>query len=745
MLHALMALLLPFGQPVASQAPAGGEIVWRNIGPGGGGWIEAIACDPVRPGVLHVGCDVGGYYRSNDGGRSYRIQNQGLRDYFIESIAVCPADPRVIVLGGEGGIHKSTDDGQTWRWIREGFPEAQRYSFAAPVGCVAFDPNDTQVVYAGIGRPRWGNGGQGRIYRSDDQGESWSVCTEEGALPAQAIVSDLEIAPGLQPYILAATDHGLFRSEDGRAWGRVAELGERCVMEAAIAPSDPRVAYLTVRTEARDREPWDGGVWVSEDRGLTWERRVEGLADQVGRRSEPAPMTSSCKEVVVDPTDAQIAYVSDTAWVSAGIRKSTDGGRHWSPSAYRTETGGSYTEYGWITQWGGTGECMSISPTEPERVCFGTSGHIFSTGDAGATWEQRYCEMLPAGRFRGTGLEVTCLNDMVYDPHRAGRLYLGYFDIGLLISDDSGASFRRSVKGMRYDGNCFTVVPDPDDPQVLLATTGEWGANHGDVCRSEDGGESWQVVGKPETGLPDGQTKTLLLDPASPVGVRRLVVTCTGHGVYESTDGGANWHCVNGDLPARALEAPRVLVLAPEDGRHMWLAAAGSPATDAGVYETRDGGTTWVRAEGCEPLGDIQDLDRDPVTGTLYVCQRELYDRAVEPPVMRRGGVLRSTDGGASWVLLLEDRFANRLAISPLDPQVLYAGMTDHPYHDDSIAAGLLKSTDGGATWTAQNTDLSSHQVSCVALRARAAGGLDLVLGTGGNGAFVGVDSDEGR
>ena len=45
MLHALMALLLPFGQPVASQAPAGNEIVWRNVGPGGGGWIEAIACD----------------------------------------------------------------------------------------------------------------------------------------------------------------------------------------------------------------------------------------------------------------------------------------------------------------------------------------------------------------------------------------------------------------------------------------------------------------------------------------------------------------------------------------------------------------------------------------------------------------------------------------------------------------------------------------------------------------------------
>ncbi|MBM3499251.1 MAG: hypothetical protein FJX74_11345, partial [Armatimonadetes bacterium] len=535
MLPLLIASLSWARQPSPDTVPAGADLAWRNVGPGGGGWIQSIACDPQRPNVLHVGCDVGGYYRSEDGGLTYRIQNSGLRDDFVESIAVCPSDPTVILLGNEGGVYKSIDDGRTWRWMRAGFPEPQQHSFSAPIGCLAFEPNDPQVAYAGIGRPRWGKDGKGLLYRSRDRGETWHVCTPEGTLPAEAIVSDLEVAPGEDAYILAATTHGLYRSSDGgETWGKVAGLPHDSVQEVAVAPSNPKIVYATLRTTARDTEPWDGGVLRSADGGRSWERRVEGLPNRVGKRDQPHQMTSSCKEIVVDPTDPDIVYVGDTAWVSAGVYKTTDGGLHWQRSAYRTQTESGFTDYGWIAMWGPSVECMSISPVDGDHVYFGTSGQIYATEDGGASWTQRYCRVLPDGRFAGTGLEVTCQNDIVFDPHDLRRLYFCYFDIGLLISDDGGETFRRSVQGMEYGGNCFTVVPDPEEPSMLWATTGEWGSNHGDVCRSADRGRNWTVVGKPETGLPDGQTKTLRLDPASPRGSRHLYVTCNGHGIYRS-------------------------------------------------------------------------------------------------------------------------------------------------------------------------------------------------------------------
>jgi photosystem II stability/assembly factor-like uncharacterized protein len=742
MLPILLAAAPFLGQPTPSDIPAGTDITWRNVGPGGGGWIQSMTCDPQRADVLHVGCDVGGYYRSDDGGLTYHIQNAGLRDYFVESIAVCPSDPRIILLGSEGGLYKSTDDGMTWRWIREGFPEPQRYAFAAPIGCVAFDPSETQRVYAGIGRPRWGKDGQGRIYVSDDRGESWRVGTPEGTLPGDAIVSDIEVAPGEESYVLAATTKGLYRSADrGVAWQKVEGLPQTWVQEIAIAPSDPKTAYATLRTTARDAEPWNGGVLRSEDGGLTWERRTEGLPQRVGKRDQPHQMTSTCKEIVVDPTDPDVVYVGDNAWVSAGVYKTADGGLHWERSAYRTQTESSFTDYGWITHWGPSVECMSISPLDPRRVTFGTSGQVFATEDAGAHWTQRYCRMLPDGHFAGTGLEVTCQNDIVFDPHDASRVYFCYFDIGLLTSEDGGQTFRRTVQGMKNNGNCFTVLPDPDDASVLWATTGEWGSNHGDVCRSTDGGKTWTVVGKPETGLPDGQTKTLRMDPNSPRGSRHLYVTSNGNGVYRSLDGGDTWECLNGNLPTEVAGRLRGLLLDPANAQHMRIAVAGSPAKGAGLYETTDGGATWTKVNRNTEFGDIQDFDMGESFDTLYVCQRDLYDREVEPPVMRPGGVYKSTNGGVTWTRVLAYHFVRCLTVSPLDARVLYVGTTDHPFHDDSIAAGVLKSEDAGQTWQSENTGLSSLQISCLSVRPRTDGGADLVLGTGGNGAFLGIDA----
>jgi len=743
MLPFLLAGLPLLGQPKPADAPAGGDITWRNVGPGGGGWIQSIACDPARENVLHVGCDVGGYYRSDDGGLTYAIHSTGLRDYFIEAIAVSPTDPHIILLGAEGGIYKSSDDGRTWRWIRQGFPPPQRYSFSAPIGALAFDPSDPNVLYAGVGRPRWGKDGQGRIYRSGDCGESWSVCTPPGTLPDRAIVSDIEAARGEQPHVLAATDQGIYRSDDGgQTWAKSSNgLPHDDVLELAISPSRPNVAYATLRTTARDGQPWNGGVVRSEDGGRTWELRAEGLPKRVGKSTEASEMTSCRKEIVVDPTDSDIAYVGDTAWVSAGVYKTIDGGRHWESCGYRRPGEGAFADYGWITDWGPTVECLTISPVNPKRLYFGTGGQILATDDAGSTWRQRYCRMLPDGRFTGTGLEVTCLSGTVFDPHQAGRIYFGYFDIGLLISEDGGATFRRSRQGMKHYGNCFTVVPDPDDPNVLWATTGQWASNQGDVCRSRDRGLTWEVVGKPETGLPEGQTKVLVLDPKSPKGSRHLTVTCGGHGVYRSIDGGERWACINGDLPAEAAGAVRGMVVDPADARHIRLALGGSPVKGSGIYETTDGGTTWRKVSASTDLADIHDFDADPKDfRTLYVCQRELYDREVNPPVMRPGGLYKSADGGVTWARIFDYHFVSCLTVSPLDSRVLHLGTTDHPYHDDSIAAGVFKSKDGGVTWRSENTGLTSLQISSISVAPADDGTAQVIVGTGGNGAFAGVD-----
>ena len=103
------------------------------MGPGGGGWIQSTCLDPADPNRIHLGCDVGGYYRSDDLGGRWTIHNTGLTDYFVQCLAVCPDDPTVILAGCEGGLHRSADGGATWEPCRNGVPAPDRWSFSAPI------------------------------------------------------------------------------------------------------------------------------------------------------------------------------------------------------------------------------------------------------------------------------------------------------------------------------------------------------------------------------------------------------------------------------------------------------------------------------------------------------------------------------------------------------------------------------------------------------------------------------------
>jgi photosystem II stability/assembly factor-like uncharacterized protein len=716
----------------------GADLSWTSVGPGGGGWIQAIACDRRNPQTLYLGCDVGGFYVSRDGGLSWRIQNEGLNNYFVECIAVHPTDSNILLLGMEGGIFKSTDQGKSWAWKRRGFPPPERYAYSAPIGALCFDPSRPEVLYAGIGRPRWGKDGKGQIYKSEDCGETWKLATREGVLDPRAVVGDLEVSSD-GAYVLAATDRGLYRSDDGgKTWSASSQgLGHADVQELAISPSAPRVVYCTLGTTARDSASWNGGVWRSDDGGNTWARRSQGLARIVGKRDQPAEMTSHYKEIVVHPQDPETVYVGDRAWVSAGVYKTTDGGRNWTKVTNHAGAKENM-DYGWITQWGPAVECMAISPAKPERVVFGTSGHVFLTDNAGATWQQRYCRT-EGDRFRGNGLEVTCFNDIVPDPKEPGRLYLCYFDIGLLVSNDYGHTFQKAVQGMKHSGNCFTVVVDPADTNVLWAGTGQWASNQGDVCRSKDRGRTWTVVGKPETGLPAGQTKHLILDPTSAPERRILYVTSKGNGIFRSGDGGDSWRSVGAGVPEAARGEPRGLLLDPSDSKHLRLALGGSPSKGSGVYETLDGGQSWRKADRGGVLADIHDFQADPKDSkTLYVCQREYYDRSVNPPVLLPGGLFRSSDGGASWKRIYEFHFCSSVTVSPTQPDTLYVGTTDHPYHDECRAQGVVKSTDGGKTWRQEVVGLTCWNVSCIRIDRHDPS--RLYVGTAGNGAFLGID-----
>src|ERR1035438_10054536 len=101
---------------------------WHLVGPGGGGWIQSVAYSPHDPRTVFIGCDVGGFYHSDDGGAHFDIQNRGLRDPFVQAIATHTMRPATLHLATLHGLPRSADGGLTWRLQRQGWPAPQPYS-----------------------------------------------------------------------------------------------------------------------------------------------------------------------------------------------------------------------------------------------------------------------------------------------------------------------------------------------------------------------------------------------------------------------------------------------------------------------------------------------------------------------------------------------------------------------------------------------------------------------------------------
>src|SRR5258706_10992423 len=261
---------------------------FRSLGPAfTSGRVIGFAVDPGNAARYFVASASGGVWKTINNGTTWTPVFDREGSYSIGAIALDQKNPLTVWVGtGENnsqrsvsygsGLYRSDDGGKTWKNVGLKTSEHNRR--------IAIDPKDSNIVFVAAQGPLWGPGGERGLYKTTDGGKTWKQILK---ISENTGVTDVAIDPRDPDTIYAASyqrrrhmftlidggpESALYKSTDaGATWNKMraglptTEMGR---IGIAISPVDPNVVYATI--EAADRK---GGIFRSQDRGGSWEKR----------------------------------------------------------------------------------------------------------------------------------------------------------------------------------------------------------------------------------------------------------------------------------------------------------------------------------------------------------------------------------------------------------------------------------------------------------------------------------------
>ncbi len=153
--------------------------------PGAGGMcLHTILLDPKNPQRIYIAISAAGAFRTDDGGKTWKPINRGLRSQYIPDpnaevghcvhhIAMHPQRPNVLFMQKHWDIMRSDDAGDSWREVSGNLPT----DFGFPIDIHAHEPDTIYVVPIKSDSEHFPLDGKLRVYRSRSGGNEWEELT----------------------------------------------------------------------------------------------------------------------------------------------------------------------------------------------------------------------------------------------------------------------------------------------------------------------------------------------------------------------------------------------------------------------------------------------------------------------------------------------------------------------------------------------------------------------------------------
>jgi photosystem II stability/assembly factor-like uncharacterized protein len=154
--------------------------------PGGGGLcLHTIVLDPTNPQRMGIAISTAGFYRTDDGGKTWQARNKGVRAVFlpdqhpefgqcVHKVTHHPSRPERLFLQNHWGLYRSDDWGDSWQDIANGVPS----DFGFPIQSHPHDPDTVYAIPLQSDEFRVVPEAKLRVYRTRDAGASWAPLTD---------------------------------------------------------------------------------------------------------------------------------------------------------------------------------------------------------------------------------------------------------------------------------------------------------------------------------------------------------------------------------------------------------------------------------------------------------------------------------------------------------------------------------------------------------------------------------------
>jgi photosystem II stability/assembly factor-like uncharacterized protein len=628
------------------------------LGSDGTLWAGTGEANPSGGGLTYFG---DGVYKSTDGGKTWK--QWGLsQSAAIGRIVVDPVNPqRVFVaaagsisrIAGQRGIYRVTNGGKDWKLV-----------LAPPnptTGGVdlAIDPSNHNRIFAALWDHKRNNGarvyggvGSG-LYRSDDGGDTWTRLENLVGPPnsydtaGTGLKSDpslgrigVAVAPSdpNRVYVVFGTpygpDKGFFVSNDGGdsfvAGGRPGASGgyQWWFGRLWVDPADKNHLFsgdVSLRQSFDGGQTWSNSGSVHADQhAMSWDPNVANrvyLGNDGGiYRSDSNGANGSWHHATYEPWNQSyhLAVAQDNPTRLATGLQDNGSIRTWTATSEPSD----------LTQWnafgGGDGHEVLIDPTNHniyyECLQVGSCRRHVDSGGVSQTFN-----FGPRHSSR-----ITTDAPIVLDPSNPSVVYFG----GNVLdrSTDGGTTFTQ----ISPPGDALTgpVPPDENDLGPFYANeyaTITWiapaktdpntiyvGTDTGRLWKTTDLGITWtEFVGK---GLPVRWVNAIVVDPTD---ANHVFVAFSGYregddsaNVWETTNGGASWKNISGNLP----NAPVEMITYDQPSDQLYA------ATDFGVFYLKNGKKNWARLGTGLPNTSVLDVK---LTGDGQAIYAATFGRSV--------------------------------------------------------------------------------------------------------------------